>query len=147
MPCTYYAPGEELAIAREQFKVIRAELDHVTALLCEVCTKMEKEKKPITGDLASWWVDHKKRDAERRARQDAEAAAKKESERKQALKELYEDMSFRLDGAKGVMSVGRGASKVFVYVVDAKTKRSLTKLYNLDNFTDVEVIIHKEDKK
>lgn len=61
MPCTY-----------DETPDLRAELEHVTKLLCKLCESCEAT---LSGDLIDavpglrrWWERHKKLDAERAAR-------------------------------------------------------------------------------
>ena len=63
MPCQYYMPGEEEAIARK-------ELHKVTRMLCELMGHLERYgggSLPFTPELTEWGGDHKRKDADRLA--------------------------------------------------------------------------------
>ena len=77
MPCTYYSPGEEAAIAAEKLdsteKKLRSitrlmnkhrrELDKVTRLLCEIVGEIEGDGYTFNKEVTEWWEKHKKLDA------------------------------------------------------------------------------------
>ena len=91
MPCSYYLPGEEAQIARDQHRKVREELDRVTRLLCAVMTEFGE---PDTyrdlalaediPELGQWWKEHQEMD---RQRETAERL-RKAQDRAQALDDL-----------------------------------------------------------
>lgn len=78
MPCTYYLPGEEEAIARK-------ELDKATRSACEALKMLESlspaHMEALSSDTLVWWKEHKERDVLRKARK-----VKKSSSRKKTSK-------------------------------------------------------------
>lgn len=76
MPCTYYSPGEEVALAAEKLdstekklrsttrrmNKYRRELDKVTRLLCEVVGEIEGDGYTFNKEVTKWWEKHKKMD-------------------------------------------------------------------------------------
>lgn len=58
MPCTYYGPGEEEGI-------LRNELNIATRVACDACRALEAAGLPIPNDSKLWWEAHKERDRKR----------------------------------------------------------------------------------
>ena len=86
MPCDGNQSIDQL---REQNKTLGQRLNIVTALLCDLCGKMndavlyltndphwEKEEveKLFPAELKAWWIEHSKKDAARRSRAQQEMA-------------------------------------------------------------------------
>lgn len=100
MPCTYYTPEEEMAIARKEWK---EKLDQVTRLLCEVMRSAKWDdlegqwnlEGTASDELTDWWEEHQEMD---RQRETAERRAK-EAEVKQ-LEKQKKELEKRLESAK-----------------------------------------------
>jgi len=75
MPCVYYTREEDRAILVNEVKVLRAELDKVTNLLCSLCSTLLEKFPDSQGlvdirdnkELKSWWKTHQKLDKARMA--------------------------------------------------------------------------------
>jgi hypothetical protein len=83
MPCQDY--GRPSYIDNPETK---QRLDHVTRLLCEVMTKIDREYNDqlffhAVDGLEQWWTEHQEQDRKRKDREDQEKAA---FQRQQALK-------------------------------------------------------------
>lgn len=88
MPCTYYTPEEEARIEHQEKQKLKAELDKVTRLLCEVMTEVENEYHPqFSKEIKDWWKDHQEKD---KARLKAEEAVLKLAKEMQLAKEKKE---------------------------------------------------------
>lgn len=109
MPCSYYTPSEWQEIqgqeTAKQREILKKELDKVADLLCHLCQDIESGVLDCPNECAvdmpeyvkPWWEEHKKTDAECRAREQAEIDKKKalekeakdrEKAKKAALKKL-----------------------------------------------------------
>lgn len=55
--------------------ICRQKLDSLTAMLCQVCSNLEKTNnlKLLPSNINTWWENHKKVDAERRRKEEADA--------------------------------------------------------------------------
>jgi hypothetical protein len=86
MPCTYYSEGEEEAIAQEETRRVRAELDLVTRLLCQVLDEVGAH----TPALREW---KKKHDEQDRKRKEAEALTVAEQVARMAEADRQRDLA------------------------------------------------------
>jgi len=85
MPCTYYTPGEEAAMANAENRKLAEQVNQLTRLLCLASTVVVEQKKlkvPQYNELVDWWEAHKKHDIERIKK---EALAKLTAEERKAL--------------------------------------------------------------
>lgn len=80
MPCTYYLPGEEAALARDEANKVRKELDKVTRLLCDLTARIPKKYIEAGTELETWVAEHAEMDKRRKAAE--EKKIKQEIERK-----------------------------------------------------------------
>ena len=60
----------------------RQRIDNLTALLCMLCKRCDKEGLKMPGDVREWWKEHQKLDKERRKTKEE---ARKKREAKQTL--------------------------------------------------------------
>jgi len=65
MPCQSYSDRDLLAFSRK-------EIDDLTRMLCAICRDTERRGFGMPNDeITTWWTDHKRKDAERKARESA----------------------------------------------------------------------------
>lgn len=94
MPCRDYNDCNTREIIDEAMQPVKKKLDKVTRLLCETLKKVEgsaieTEVLLRGGELAEWWIEHKKQDAKRLA---AEAEKRRKAKAKrEALKKLNKE--------------------------------------------------------
>jgi hypothetical protein len=67
MPC--YATGSAAGDAALSEREAREEATRLARLLCLACESSERRNHPLPALVAQWWREHKKIDAERRARE------------------------------------------------------------------------------
>lgn len=60
MPCSYYLPGEEVAVLSKR-------LSKVTAIACALCKQIEMNGNQVPVVAEAWWKEHKEMDRQREA--------------------------------------------------------------------------------
>lgn len=73
MPCYDTSYGEDYSLElKKRSKRLKKRLDLTTRLLCSLCKALEKSKQKeiidtvSSGDLGTWWKNHKKIDARKK---------------------------------------------------------------------------------
>jgi type II restriction/modification system DNA methylase subunit YeeA len=93
MPCRYYSEGEEKAIAQEESRRLKKELDLATRLLCRMLqehgTSIE-EHPSLSAELKEWKEKHDEQD---KKRQEAEALTIAERDARMAEADRQRDLA------------------------------------------------------
>lgn len=92
MPCRDWDYVDNSRAAQDYQKAAQdaqAAADKTARLLCELCTAIEKQGAgvQVSQELADWWEDHKRLDAQRAAAEAARLAADAEKKRLESLRQ------------------------------------------------------------
>ncbi len=91
MPCETYTPGELAAIANQEMRKVKKEINKLTRLLCEIFGSESWPGTPMTDEMKEWWEEHQEADRKREAIKE-EKMLEREKDRLQKINRLKKEI-------------------------------------------------------